>query len=237
MSGAIATGDGRDLFGEPRAQTRSGRQLPLPLGWRRHPEDPAPTIVIGDSNRAAIEHILGQANWTMPASLLSGPPQSGRSTIGAMFLANGGDAVIDTLSVTDEEKLFHRWNRAQADNRKLLIIVDSPDDAAAVRLPDLRTRLATAPLVAIGAPDSCLARDLIETLLIQRGLKPAAQVGSYVAARIERSYAAIHAAVQAIDAQALATGSGAAIPTARAALIAAGLYDGKDADSDSPETA
>jgi chromosomal replication initiation ATPase DnaA len=97
--------------------------------------------------------------------------------------------------------------------------------------------LATAPIVEIALPNACLTRDLVEQLLVQRGLQPAPQLGSYIAARIERSYAAIHAAVAAIDAHALAHGGGAGIRTARAALIAAGLYDGTALDSDSPEPA
>jgi chromosomal replication initiation ATPase DnaA len=120
---------------------------------------------------------------------------------------------------------------------RMLILTESREPIEAIALPDLRTRLATAPVLEIGAPDACLTRDLVEHLLVQRGLNPAPQLGSYVAARIERSYAAIHAAVEAIDAQVLAHGGTAGIRNARAALIAAGLYDGGTDDSDSTEPA
>ena len=78
-------------------------------------------------------------------------------------------------------------------------------------------------------------RDLVEHLLVRRGLIPAPQLGSYVAARLDRSYAAIHAAVDAIDAGALAAGRQPGIRIARAALIDAGLYDPDSDDPDSPE--
>ncbi len=209
----------RDLFGTPLSMRPRSSQLPLPLGWRN---GAAPQLIVGESNRAAIDLIFGAVRWTSPAVVLSGPAGSGKSLIGRLFESRGGTSV-DPLEAADEEQLFHRWNRAREEGGRLLVVVDAPDARARIRLPDLATRLATAQLAQIGAPDACLTRDLVEHLLTQRGLVPAAQLGAYVAARIERSYPAIHAAVAAIDAAALATGGGASIRTARDALIRSGL--------------
>lgn len=237
MSEAGASDDSRDLFGETLAPARKGRQLPLPLGWRSSGSDRVPQFIVGDSNRVAVQHVLGHVDWAMPASLLIGPPHSGKSLLGRMFVESGGGELVDGLADVDEATLFHAWNRARESGERLLVIAESANEVAAIALPDLKTRLATAPVVEVGVPDACLARDLIEQLLVQRGLNPVPQLGSYVAARIERSYVAIHAAVAAIDAFALAHGGGAGIRNARAALIAAGLYDGAANDSDSPEPA
>lgn len=235
MTGAPHDSEPRDLFGIATAPARKGRQLPLPLGWRRDATDTAPLIVIGDSNAEAVRHIVDHAHWTMPASILIGPPQSGRSLIGRAFLESGGTELIDDLEHADAEAVFHSWNRMQASGGRMLIVAGSRDAIAAVALPDLKTRLATAPLLTIEAPDVCLTRDLVEHLLVERGLNPSPQLGSYVAARIERSYPAIHAAVAAIDARVMATGGIAGIRGARAALIDACLYDGNGRDSDSME--
>lgn len=226
----------RDLFGEQLLPVAKGRQLPLPLGWRAADADSDTPFLIGDSNRAAARHILDHARWTAPATVLVGPPGSGRSLLGRAFLASGGGELVDDLSSADQETVFHAWNRAQGGGGRLLVIAASAADIATISLPDLRTRLASAPMVEIGAPDACLTRDLIERLLNARGLNPAPRLGSYVAARIDRSYAAIHAAVVAIDARALASGQGATITAARAALIEAGLYEA-ETDSESPEPA
>lgn len=236
MSASDTMGDNRDLFGRRLASRPAGtaRQLPLPLAWSGQTRNLA-AFQIGDSNRQAVDHIQRFADWTSPASVLLGPPRSGRSTLGAMFLAADAGELIDGLASADEEEVFHAWNRAQASGHKLLIIADDLPDLAAVHLPDLATRLATAPVVHIIAPDACLIRDLTEHLLVQRGLIPAPQLGSYVAARLERSYASIHAAVDAIDAASLATGGQPGIRTARAALIDAGLYDPDSDGRDSPE--
>jgi chromosomal replication initiation ATPase DnaA len=236
MTGAVQQDGARDLFGERVSVLAKVRQLPLPLVWHGEGGGAPAGFVTGTSNADAVRHILRFAEWTSPATLLIGPAGSGRSTLLALFLAqHEGGAVVDGLIGADEEALFHAWNRAQADGNKILIIINKLSDVATVRLPDLATRLATAPVVTIGAPDDCLMRDLIEHLLVRRGLNPAPQTAAYVAARIERSYAAIHAAVAAIDAQALASGNGVGIRSARTALIAAGLYGGDAEDSDSPE--
>lgn len=223
----------RDLFGDRLPVATKGRQLPLPLGWSNHSGQQAARLILGDSNRAAVQHILDPARWSSPATILSGPSGSGKTLIGQHFHDAAGGEVVDGLATADAESVFHAWNRAQTQGTGLLVIA-SAAEIAALTLPDLRTRLASAPLVEIGSPDACLTRDLVEHLLVMRGLNPAPRLGNYVAARIERSYAAIHRAVAAIDAQALAGGQGASIATARAALIAAGLYDG-DASSESTE--
>ena len=235
MTEAVQQDGARDLFGERVAVPEKVRQLPLPLAWHGEGGEASAGFVTGASNADAVRHILRSAEWTAPATLLIGPAGSGRSTLSALFLAQHGGAVVDGLVGADEEALFHAWNRAQADCNKILIIINNISELATVRLPDLATRLATAPVVTIGAPDDCLMRDLIEHLLVRRGLHPAPQTAAYVAARIERSYGAIHAAVAAIDAQALASGNGVGIRSARTALIGAGLYGGEAEDSDSPE--
>ena len=227
--------DTHDLFGRRYdASARPGQQLPLPLAWRGGDADEA-RFLIGQGNEQAARHILSPDGWPAPATLLVGPRGSGRSTLARLFAGRGLGEVVDGLEQADEEALFHAWNRARDTHGKLLVIADSADALAAVRLPDLRTRLSAAPLLAIAPPDPCLARDLLAHLLAERGLNPPPQLGAYVAARIERSYVAIHAAVAAIDAAALAAGRGASIATARAALIDAGLYAPAERSSDSPE--
>ena len=229
---------GRDLFGQSVTLSGRGRQLPLPLGWRGEVVGTvAPIIIVGPSNSDAVRHIGAPGSWTVPASILIGPARSGKSMMGQMFLDAGGARVIDGLDGVAEADLFHLWNDMRETGGRMLILTETAQALDALSLPDLKTRLATAPVLEIGAPDACLSRDLVEHLLTARGLNPAPQLGSYVAARIERSYAAINTAVTAIDAHALAQGGAAGIRNARAALIAAGLYDGTANDSDSPEPA
>lgn len=182
----------RDLFGRRLAVAPQRRQLQLPLGWRATAEDAGKRFLTGDSNSLAARHILGQEQWTAPATLLTGPSRSGRSTLGRLFMESGVGEWFDDVEAADEEAVFHAWNRAATQGTKLLVIAGSTRWLDMITLPDLRTRLTSAPHVEIGTPDDCLTRDLVEWLLAERGIAPAPRLGSYVAARIERSYAAIH---------------------------------------------
>jgi len=224
MSCNVELRDVADLFGQPIACKGRVRQLPLPLGWRREPGQ-SDEFLIGDSNAEAARHVAQPDDWTSPVTLLIGPAQSGRSKLAALFCAHGGGEVIDGLAGQDEDVLFHAWNRAQTSGKRLLIIADHTPSAQDIALPDLRTRLLATPVVSIGAPDACLTAALVDHLLADRGVAHVPQLGDYVAARIERSYAAIHAAVAAIDAAALAAGRAPGIRMARAALIEADLFD------------
>lgn len=234
MSGRVPA---LDLFGRPvAAPGGKARQLPLPLAWAGQNEGHAPDFLVGDSNREAVRQLF-EADWGAPAMLLAGPDGSGRSTLAALAGERLGCIVVDPLETADEEVLFHAWNRAREGGSRLLVVASSPDSIDRLAIPDLRTRLRTAPVAHIGAPDACLTRDLVEALLARRSLAPAPQLGSYVAARIERSYAAIHAAVAAIDAASLASGATPGIRLARSALIEAGLYDPAAAGEEGREEA
>jgi hypothetical protein len=226
----------RDLFGIGLPAPSQRRQLQLPLAWRAPAANTRVRFLTGESNMVAARHVLGVDPWTAPATILTGPSRSGRSTLGRLFAERVGGDWFDDAESAEEESLFHAWNRAAAQGSRLLVVAGAPAWLDTIRLPDLRTRLASAPHVAFDTPDSCLTRDLVEWLLIERGHAPAPRLGSYVAARIERSYAAVHAVVAAIDSMALASGQGATIAIARAALAETGLYDRHASiNSESPE--
>src|SRR3546814_13950711 len=85
-----------------------------------------------------------------------------------LFARGTGGRVIDGHASVAEEEIFHAWNAAQASGTPLLIIADAPPADWNVALPDLRSRLAAVPVLTIGEPDDCLARDLIDSLIPQR---------------------------------------------------------------------
>ncbi len=227
---AIA-GDARDMFGARIVSAPTVRQLPLPLAWTASGAGDH-GFVAGAANRDAVALLFGD-DWHGPAMLLTGPAGSGKSALAAAFAARGLGRVIDPLEEADETALFHAWNRARdAGGERLLIVTRDEGAKDRVTLPDLRTRLASAPVAVIGAPDACLVRDMIDALIARRGLTAAPALGSYVAARLERDYASVHAAVAAIDARALAKREAATIALARAALTDAGLFVPLDATDD-----
>lgn len=194
----------RDLFGAPSTPQVSAQQLPLPLAWRDTATQVG--IIVGAANSDAVRYLSSPDSWPVPAVLLTGPAGSGKTQLGKLFVARSGGDVLDHDMMEDEEAVFHAWNRAQAEHRPVLLISEDNDYLAHVRLPDLRTRLLATPHVIIEAPDAALSCALIERLLADRGLAVTARLAQFVAERVEHRYAAIHAAVAAIDAAAMGSG-------------------------------
>ncbi|USI72155.1 HdaA/DnaA family protein [Sphingomonas morindae] len=191
-------------------------QFALPLDW---PEDEGDAdFIVSDANAAAIRHLEHWALWPVPITLLTGPRKSGRSLLGRLFAAKTGGRLIDNGWAAPEESLFHAWNAAMASRRPLLIVADAPPPAWAIALPDLASRLAASPRVAIAEPDDALLRALLERGLARRGLAAPPAVTDWLARRIERSYVAIGAAIDALDRAALASRRGVTLALARAAL-------------------
>ncbi len=218
MSASLSGMDDADLFGDMRGRASRAKQLALPLAWRALDRTAKDGILIDDSNAPVARHLAAAASWTGPAAILAGPPRSGKSLFGRIFAATGSGETIDDLTSVAEADIFHAWNRAVTGNHALLIITPSLEIIDAVQLPDLRTRLASAPVLQIGMPEVPLMAALVERLLAERGLAATPQIGTYVAERIDRCYAAVHAVVEAIDALAMATGRPLTIGLARQVL-------------------
>lgn len=176
-------------------------QIALPLDWPVADRDE--DFLISDSNRAAFDHLKRWSLWPVMATLVTGPRKSGRSLMGRLFVRKTGGRLFDNAEDHDEEALFHAWNEAQLSRRPLLIVADSPPPSWQVALPDLRSRLAATPHVAIDGPDDRLIGDLIVKLLGDRGIAVPPEVPAFIVPRIERSYVAVLQVVAALDRAAL----------------------------------
>lgn len=176
-------------------------QIALPLDWPVADRDE--DFLISESNRGAFEHLKRWSLWPVMATLVTGPRKSGRSLMGRLFVRKTGGRLFDNAEDHDEEALFHAWNEAQLSRRPLLIVADSPPPSWQVALPDLRSRLAATPQVAIDDPDDRLIGDLIVKLLGDRGIAVPPEVPAFIVPRIERSYVAVLQAVAALDRAAL----------------------------------
>jgi hypothetical protein len=196
-------------------------QISLPFDWtgREGGQD----FLVSDANALAVRHLEGWRDWTVQTSILSGPPRSGRSTLGRMFAQISGGAVIDDAEGAGDEPLFHAWNRAQLDRRPLLLIALHPPQHWAVALPDLRSRLSAAPHLRIEEPDEALALALIERGLTQAGAAWSAELPEWLHRRIERSYAGISAVIDCLNTASLSSGRKISVPFARETLQSAGF--------------
>jgi hypothetical protein len=189
-------------------------QIALPLTTAAS----AGTILTGPSLEGVLAALAGAAGWPYRAAVLTGPPRSGKSLIARWFAQTGAGDALDDADALPEDAVFHRWNRAQAEGRALLLVTGRAPGAWRVALPDLASRLGAALLIEIGAPDDGLLRALVEVHAARRGLVLGEGVLGYLMPRLERSHAAAEALVETIDRLSLERKAPVTISLARDAL-------------------
>jgi chromosomal replication initiation ATPase DnaA len=196
-------------------------QIALPLAWPV--ADAEEDFLISDSNRTAYDHLKRWSVWPVMATLLTGPRKSGRSLLGRIFVRKTGGRLFDNVEEHDEEALFHAWNQAQETRKPLLMIADAPPPLWRIELPDLRSRLAATPQVAIASPDDRLLGDLIVKLLGDRGIALPPELPDFLVPRIERSHVAVQQVVEALDRAALSHHRRMTVAMAKRALGESGM--------------
>jgi chromosomal replication initiation ATPase DnaA len=183
----------------------------------------------GPANAAALALIDSWPDWPNRIMLLAGPEGSGKSHLAAIWAEQAGARsttahvltaaavpgalatgalVVEDLNPSgfDERALFHLMNLAREDQAFVLITARVPPAAFQVELRDLRSRLRAVPVVTLLPPDDHLVRALIVKFCTDRQLSIDETVVSYLATRIERSFAAVRQAVELLDAEALRLG-------------------------------
>lgn len=190
-------------------------QIALPLAYKA--ADGERDFFVSEANAHAVAYLDRWPDWPRPVALLVGPQGSGKSHLARIFARQSGAEVIDDLGGGGgDEAIFHAWNRAG--ERPLLLVSRTPPAVWAVQLPDLKSRLAATPQIAIEAPDDALLAAVMAKQFRDRGLKVGPDVVAYVLARMERSFATVTDVVDRLDAAALAAGRAVTVPLARAAL-------------------
>ena len=183
----------------------------------------------GPANAAALALVDSWPDWPNRIMLLVGPEGSGKSHLAAIWAEQAGARSTTAHALTaaacparwrparwwsrtskpsdfDERALFHLMNLAREDEAFVLITARVPPSAFEVELRDLRSRLRAVPAVSLLPPDDQLFRALIVKFCADRQLAVDETVVSYLATRIERSYAAARQAVELLDTEALRLG-------------------------------
>jgi chromosomal replication initiation ATPase DnaA len=183
----------------------------------------------GPANEAGLALIDSWPDWPNRIMLLVGPEGSGKSHLAAIWAEDAGarstaahaltaDDVPGALATGalvvedlkpgqfDERAMFHLINLARQDEAFVLMTARLSPSAFEVELRDLRSRLRAVPTVSLLPPDDHLFRGLIVKFCADRQLSIDETVVSYLASRIERSYAAVRQAVDLLDSEALRLG-------------------------------
>ena len=189
----------------------------------------AEDFLVSDCNVAAVKLIDAWPEWTDHVQILTGPAASGKTHLvrvwqersGARALSRenfdmafiedqpeGTPLVVEDADRAgyDEKALFHLLNLAR--EKRLFVLLTGRDDPSrwGTVLPDLLSRLNGVPAVDIGAPDEALLRTVMLKQFTDRQLDIDPKVLEFLALRVERSWAAAAAAVEAVDQAALASG-------------------------------
>lgn len=180
----------------------------------------------GPSNASALTLIERWPDWPDRIMALVGPEGSGKSHLaaiwaemtGARVLAAKllpetdlpsafatGALVVEDLDPTDldERALFHLINLAKEERAYVLLTSRLALAGFPVAIRDLASRLRAVPSVALAPPDDDLLRLLIVKLAADRQINVDEPLVNYLAIRIERSFAAAHAAVVRLDEEAM----------------------------------
>lgn len=222
------------------------RQLVLDLAAR--PALGRSDFFVSPANALALAQVDAWPAWPGRRLALAGPEGSGKTHLAHVWAARSGAWLIgaeelpelDLAAVPEdaafvvedadglfgpaaEEMLFHLCNRLAA-RGSLLVTGREPPARWPLRLPDLASRLAIAPVARLELPDDDLLAAVLAKLFADRQLVVAPEVVRYLAVRIDRALAAAERVVAAIDRTGLAERRPVSLRLAGEVLAAGGHW-------------
>lgn len=191
-------------------------------------------------NETAVAMIDRWPDWPNKALVLHGPKGSGKSHLAEVWRARAGGILCDAAQIeialvpqlagaralvidhaertSDWAALLHLVNLLREEGGHVLLLANQPPPGWNAPLPDLRSRLTAMPTAGIAEPDDMLFSAVMLKMLADRQLQAPADLVAYLAARIERSFAAAAGVIAALDKAAMETQRAISVPLARKVL-------------------
>lgn len=163
-------------------------------------------------------HTSGAVAVDRTALLRAEPPEILGSA--AACLLDDADAMLAEAAdrAEAERRLFHLYNLLRERQGHLLLTARTPPAQWGLQLADLRSRLGAATAVELGAPDDELIQAVLVKQFADRQLQVSPEVVRFLWPRMERSFEAVRALVEALDAASLAAKREITVPLARRVL-------------------
>ena len=190
----------------------------------------AADFVVSESNRDAVAWLDRWPDWPNGILAIHGPAGGGKSHLAhvwqarseAAFLAgarleklpDSGNLILDDNRL-GEEDLFHLINHVRAHHQSLLILDREAPARWSARLPDLASRLAAVPAIAVQPPDDALLAAILTKHFSDRQILVAPEVVAYLVRRIERAFSAAEKVATDLDRLALSRRSAITVKLAR----------------------
>jgi chromosomal replication initiation ATPase DnaA len=213
-------------------------QLILDLGHRQALGEA--DFLVAPCNQAAIRWLDRWPDWPSPALMLQGPPGCGKTHLARVFAARSHAPIIEAASLATEavprllgaseacvvddadraaaEPLLHLYNLVAERRGTMLLTAAEPPARWPGLLPDLRSRLAAAPLVSVQATDDALLAALLVKQFADRQIAVSEELVLFLLRHMERSFEAARRLVTDLDAAALRDRRAVTIPLARTVL-------------------
>lgn len=187
----------------------SAVQLPLELGHR--PAQGRDDFLVAPCNAASVAWIDRWPDWPGHALALFGPAGAGKSHLVHVFAGRSAARVIAPAELSparvpellgearawaidgadagvDERALLHVINLANERGGHLLLTGRIAPARWPIALPDLASRLAAMPAIAIEPPDDAVLAAVMVKLFADRQLAVGTEVVAYLVSRIDRSF-------------------------------------------------
>jgi len=180
------------------------------MQWiQRWPDWPSRTLAIygepgcGKTHLAHIWQERSNARFLTPTDILDVTPPDILKGHQAFILDNADALFGKEGQECNESWTLHFYNLAKEKNADLLVCGLHPPTQWAIRLPDLKSRLATIPSVGVNAPDEGALRAVLFKLCSELGMALTPEIADYILRRIERSFESVRALANALNEHAL----------------------------------
>jgi chromosomal replication initiation ATPase DnaA len=180
------------------------------------------TLAVTQANRDAAALLTGWRVWPGGALALIGPPGSGKTHLALAWALEAGARALradappseaaDAFAAAEGRLLLEDCDRgfdqaglwrvldlARAEGGAVLLTAAARPSDWPAGSPDLRSRLAALPVARLGEPDEALMELVLRRICREQFIQLSEDATKYLARRLPRSFAAVHALAAALD--------------------------------------
>lgn len=203
-------------------------------------------FLVAECNQAAVQWVDLWPRWPGPLMVISGPAACGKTHLGAVWQAKSHAvklsldelqkaSLVDVVSRSDhfwldgidfwlgdresETPFFHLYNLVKEQQKTLLVTMRMTPSDVEFAVPDLASRFRSGLHARIEAPDDALLEAVLVKLFSDRRITPPSDIIHYIVPRMERSFRAAQALVEAIDTLAWSRKKPVTVSLARDAMM------------------